>query len=206
MTSDKQWQANRLNALRSTGPRTEEGKASSRINALRHGLTATKIALPGENEAQYEELRAGLLAEYAPTTLAEEILVDRLAGFVWRHRRVPTFEAALHVWFEAHQEELHDQEPLDVVDEFVNPPSGRSLAASRIYGRAAEDKKDPRKDADRLKLGRTLEAMILGGDVLSKLSRYEGHLLKQARETIKELAVLAAAKQSGRRTGGTDKE
>lgn len=205
MTTEKQWHANRLNALRSTGPKTEEGKASSSLNALRHGLTATKIALPGEDETQYEALRAGLLAEYVPTSLAEEILVDRLAGFVWRHRRVPAFEAALHVWFEAHQEKLHDKEPLDMVDEYVNPPSERSIAQGRIYGRAAE-KKDPAKDTERLKLGRTLEAMILGGDVLSKLSRYEGHLLKQARETIRELAVIAAAKHKCRQTAGPENQ
>jgi len=43
MTSWRQWQANRLNALKSTGPRTEEGKRVSRCNALRHGLAAETV-------------------------------------------------------------------------------------------------------------------------------------------------------------------
>jgi hypothetical protein len=40
MTSLKQIEANRRNALNSTGPKTEAGKQQSRRNALRHGLTA----------------------------------------------------------------------------------------------------------------------------------------------------------------------
>ena len=40
MTSLKQIEANRRNALKSTGPRSENGKQRSRRNAVRHGLTA----------------------------------------------------------------------------------------------------------------------------------------------------------------------
>ena len=49
MSSLKQIEANRRNALKSTGPTTQEGKERSRCNALRHGLSAeTIISRAGE--------------------------------------------------------------------------------------------------------------------------------------------------------------
>jgi hypothetical protein len=43
VTSDKQTQANRRNAQKSTGPKTPEGKAAVRHNALKHGLLAERV-------------------------------------------------------------------------------------------------------------------------------------------------------------------
>jgi hypothetical protein len=51
MTSEKQARANRRNALKSTGPKTPEGKAAVHHNALRHGLLSRDVLLPGEDEA-----------------------------------------------------------------------------------------------------------------------------------------------------------
>jgi hypothetical protein len=50
MMSDKKAHANRRNALKSTGPKTPEGKAAVRLNALRHGLLSKEPLLPGEDE------------------------------------------------------------------------------------------------------------------------------------------------------------
>jgi hypothetical protein len=43
MTSYRQIEAIRRNALKSTGPKSEEGKQASRCNALRHGITAETV-------------------------------------------------------------------------------------------------------------------------------------------------------------------
>jgi hypothetical protein len=56
VTSDKKAEANRRNALKSTGPRTPEGKAAVRLNALKHGLLSEEILLPGEDEGALREL------------------------------------------------------------------------------------------------------------------------------------------------------
>ncbi len=50
-TTKEQIAANRRNALKSTGPKTPEGKEKSRANALKHGLTATVLRTPEEVEA-----------------------------------------------------------------------------------------------------------------------------------------------------------
>jgi hypothetical protein len=60
MTSFRQIEANRSNALRSTGPKTEDGKRRSRRNAVRHGLTAETIILALEDIENYEAFEAAV--------------------------------------------------------------------------------------------------------------------------------------------------
>ena len=50
MSSARQAAANRQNALKSTGPKTPDGKAAVRLNALRHGLLSQEILLPGRTK------------------------------------------------------------------------------------------------------------------------------------------------------------
>jgi len=57
MATPTQIEANRLNAQKSTGPRSAEGKAAVRFNALKYGVDAESLILPGEDQAQLEELR-----------------------------------------------------------------------------------------------------------------------------------------------------
>ena len=59
MATSKQNQANRQNAQRSTGPRSAEGKAASRFNALKTGIDAKAQVIPGEDPDQLEDLVAG---------------------------------------------------------------------------------------------------------------------------------------------------
>ena len=56
MTSEKKAEANRRNALKSTGPKTPEGKDAVRLNALKHGLLSRETLLPGEDEEALREL------------------------------------------------------------------------------------------------------------------------------------------------------
>ena len=88
MSSQKQIEANRRNALKSTGPKSDDGKARSRLNALRHGLTAEQAVLPHEDENDYEKLREGMLESYAPENSAEQAIVEELANAYWRLLRM----------------------------------------------------------------------------------------------------------------------
>jgi hypothetical protein len=100
-TTEKQFAANRANAAHSTGPRTEEGKARSRLNALKHGLLATEAAnfgVEGEPARKaFEGLSDRLENYYRPRGPIEEILVQKIAIATWRLKRAMRFEArAIH--------------------------------------------------------------------------------------------------------------
>ena len=64
MSSFRQIEANRGNALRSTGPKTEAGKRRSRRNAVRHGLTAETVVVALEDIEDYQALEAAIIADY----------------------------------------------------------------------------------------------------------------------------------------------
>jgi hypothetical protein len=95
MTSIRQIEANRRNASRSTGPRTEEGKRSSRANAYRHGLTAETAVARVEDQEDYQAFEAAVIADYDVRTALERELVLRLASLLWRLRRVTAVETDL---------------------------------------------------------------------------------------------------------------
>lgn len=87
MSSNTQIEANRRNALLSTGPRTPQGKAIVARNPLKHGLLSRETVLPSENRAEFEAFRARLLADLDPVGELEELLADRIVAAAWRLRR-----------------------------------------------------------------------------------------------------------------------
>ena len=93
--SSRKVAANRANAARSTGPRSDEGKARSAMNAVRHGLAARAALLPGEDPAELERLGAEIEADLRPAGAAERELVGRVVSLSWRLRRVARAEEAL---------------------------------------------------------------------------------------------------------------
>jgi hypothetical protein len=95
VTSEKQARANRHNALKSTGPRTPEGKAAVRHNAVRHGLLAEEVLIAGEDEAAFADLGERLRDELQPVGELDSTLVDRIIGTSWRLRRIGRVEASI---------------------------------------------------------------------------------------------------------------
>ena len=86
---------NRANSEHSTGPRTDEGKARSSQNALRHGLLSRTPVLPSEDQAAYEQHCRQFFDEYRPATPTETQLTQELADTAWRLNRIPALEANL---------------------------------------------------------------------------------------------------------------
>jgi hypothetical protein len=95
MVSQRQLEANRANAKRSTGPKTASGKARSRLNAVIHGITAKQIVVGPEKPEEFEALREALFVDLEPSGTFQCELVDEIARFQWRLRRIPIFEAKL---------------------------------------------------------------------------------------------------------------
>jgi hypothetical protein len=95
MTSLRQIESNRRNAQRSTGPKTQSGKARSSQNAVRHGLIAETVIGPLEDPADYRAFEQAVTAAYDAETAVERELVLRLASLLWRLRRATSVETGL---------------------------------------------------------------------------------------------------------------
>jgi hypothetical protein len=94
MLSERQIEANRLNAQKSTGPTTPEGRAAVRLNGLKHGLCAETIVVPGEDPAEFQALLDAYRVEYQPAAPSDEFLVRQIAMADWRLLRLHRIEAA----------------------------------------------------------------------------------------------------------------
>ena len=70
-----------------TGPRTPEGKAISSANSLKHGLASGRLIIPGEDRDDFGALLNDLVAEHAPATPTEEMLVQQMAQSWWLMHR-----------------------------------------------------------------------------------------------------------------------
>lgn len=90
--SEKQLEANRRNAQRSTGPQTAEGKARSSRNNLRHGLTGQVTVLPSEDREAHDAFCNHLIAGFSPETPLEEQLAQSIAEDAWRLNRISAIE------------------------------------------------------------------------------------------------------------------
>jgi hypothetical protein len=87
---------NKLNAQSSTGPRSVEGKAVTRFNAMKHGLDAESRVIPGEDPAELARLAADFHREYAPQGPVETELVETIIRCTWLQHRYTRLEAQLY--------------------------------------------------------------------------------------------------------------
>jgi hypothetical protein len=199
MTSDKQTEANRRNALKSTGPKTPEGKDAVRLNALKHGLLSKGVLLPGEDEAELKELGGRVEADLQPVGELEELLVEQIIAAVWRLRRLRRVEAGIFAWElygelaeRARQEaRTHEKTGLDQIRENRGLPSVilNEQKHQEALSRAQEMK--AKQDAETATLGRTF---IRDANAFSKLSRYEATMEGSLYKALRELQRLQAAR------------
>src|SRR5690348_1809859 len=106
MTTVKQIAANRRNAQQSTGPTTPAGRERSKMNAWKHGLTASQITANEQEARDFEAFRDDWFEALAPVGAVEQQLVEEIAIYSWRLRRVPRLEVT--------ETEYHQESPLGV--------------------------------------------------------------------------------------------
>ena len=95
MTSQRQIQANRRNAKKSTGPLTDAGKAAVALNGIRHGPLSRHVLIKGESEADLVGFGKRLRGQLAPVGELELLFADRIVSSAWRLRRVLNVETSL---------------------------------------------------------------------------------------------------------------
>src|SRR6266852_644630 len=95
MPTQAQLDANRLNAQKSTGPTSPQGKAASSVNALKSGIDAWSHIIPGEDPAELEALTAAFVLHFRPSDPNQLSLVDTLISAEWTQRRLRRIEAQL---------------------------------------------------------------------------------------------------------------
>jgi len=92
-SNENRLNANRANAQLSTGPRTQEGKARVKYNALRHGLLSQKVLFIDEEAGKYRRFAEQIRLEIDPLGAIEELLTERIITSAWRLRRCLDIES-----------------------------------------------------------------------------------------------------------------
>ena len=207
MTSYRQIEANRRNAVKSTGPKTEAGKRVSRCNAARHGLTAETVIGALEDAEDYKAFEAAITADYDAQSAVERELVLRLASLLWRLRRATTMETGL---FEIQAGHLRDyrqsRQLLPDSRDIIHAVFGRadSTGAHAVsHGAVSNMETVPNSgknvDAINVEFARCfLRLANLPNFALDRLSRYEATLWRQAGRILYALEILDRRKPQER--------
>jgi len=174
MTTEARILANRLNAQKSTGPNTPQGKAVVSQNALKHGLSARHDVITSESQADFELHRDALLAELHPLSPMESILADRIVSLSWRLKRA----------------DLIQNQAFDAMHEKNTNNSLANIAKSfglKGLGFPQDETSDSRPD---LTLGRIALKDFSNARVLDRLLMYERRIEHSLYKTTLELERL----------------
>jgi len=179
MATKAQITANRNNAQESTGPKTTEGKATVSQNAVKHGLTAKKTLIPGEEHLDFNLYHYEMFEELAPVGPMESMLADRIVSLSWRlERTVRIQNETMHA--------LLVPIPLSGSDKYFN------ASTSGYAGRF-------KSDVDQASpLGRSIIKDFSNARVLDRLMMYERRIESSLYKTVKELEKRTLIRKSGR--------
>jgi hypothetical protein len=170
-TSKKQIKANRENAKKSTGPITNEGKATVAKNNTKHGLYARDLIInaPGlhEDQEEFNNLAADIYDDFLPVGFFEKYLVDKIIIALWRSRRAAKAEAAA-----------------------VNCQLRRTFKSS-VHGRTLSDDEKEHDDRDHFN-----SLSIPHSSTSANILRYELRLDRQLARTYALLLCLQARRKS----------
>ncbi len=180
--SQQQAEANRRNAMKSTGPRTPEGKAASSRNGLTHGLSGDKhFILEGEDPEAFLRLLQDLHDHLRPVGDSEELVVQRIAAAQWRLDRAFALETGIY---------REESTILNRIDR--NKREHHELCISK--GEKESFPADPHEPDDLL-----ARAFMQGGkgpDNFTRLARYETAIERSIERGMKHLKALQAARNA----------
>ncbi len=179
-------EANRRNARKSTGPRTQAGKDRSKRNGITHGIFCNQIVLSDESQNDFDNLRSAFLLQLRPADVMELMLVDRIVAAAWKIRRFNRVEALT----------LEGQAHLDAKE--INEEMTEAMA-ERIHQKLSEKLIEELGDAEfpaspTLAIGRML--MNPASVALERLGRYMQRLESSIHRALKELREMRKRTQS----------
>lgn len=193
MISPWQIAANRLNAQRSTGPRTTAGKNRSRRNALGHGLAAETVIGVLEDPTEYQKNERAIVREYRPRTVIERELLTRLASLFWRLRRATAIETGLFAIQAGIQQALHaklqpqDAEP--IFEQLFKPAKAMRVGDDQniivLDGAPAKRAAETRGSVAQCHL----RLMNVNGDIFEHAGRYKWRLWAQVDRAFAKLML-----------------
>ncbi len=204
MTTRKQIEANRENARSSTGPRTRTGKAASKMNALKHGLRAEQVVVPGEDPAELSRALENLIDEFQPQGPLEEQLVERVAACMWRLQRLYRIEAGIFTYERLTIELNHASEEVakyEVSDRDWAIKGGNlpNVSDEKRHDRATTrlNKAHRLVQEEAGTLGAAFRSDAIYAGAISKLSRYEAAIERSLYKALHELQRVQTARQVG---------
>jgi hypothetical protein len=179
MTTNAKILANRLNALKSTGPRTAEGKAIASQNSVKHGLLAERDVITSESQADFDQYRQQLLDELSPVTPMESVLAERIVTLSWRLKRVGRFQ----------------NQAIDCLNSEDASDPLKKLTRSLFRNIAGESPGNTNNSNGELALGRLAVKDFSDARVLDRLLMYERRLEHSLYKTILEFQRLNIARR-----------
>jgi hypothetical protein len=174
MATESQILANRRNAQKSTGPRTQDGKAIVSQNAFKHGLTAVYDIISSESPADFELYRDLMLAEMAPAGPMESTLAERIVSLSWRLKR------AIRIQNQA----------IDALNADKTSSPLAKLAQSLFFKGPVPSQGGPSTSDAALALGRMAVKDFSYARVLDRLLMYERRIEHSLYKTLFELQRL----------------
>ena len=185
MTSLRQIEANRRNAMKSTGPKTQAGKERSRRNALRHGLTAETVVDVLENSEDYQAFEIAVASDFDAQTAVERELVLRLASLLWRLRRATAIDTGL-LQIPSDIDKSPDLEIAKVANETTD------VVQIGQFAQLHDHEKDESAGRSDLALNSDISRRFLRLDpaAVERLGRYETALWRQVYQVIFVLDYL----------------
>ena len=179
MSTEAQILANRLNAQKSTGPRTIEGKAAVSQNAVKHGLLAERDVISFESPADFDQYREQLLDELSPVSPMESILAERIVTLSWRLKRAARFQ----------------NQAIDALTADQTRSPLAKLTQSLSFNVADKPLRGAAGFNGELALGRLAVKDFANAKVLDRLLMYERRLESSLYKTLLEFQRLNIAKK-----------
>jgi len=171
MSTKAQTNANRQNAQKSTGPKTDEGKATVSQNAVKHGLFAAEAVIKGEDPAEYQAYHNQFLAELDPVGAVETMLADRFVSLVWRLKRA---------------ERMQNQAIDSMIESQIDNPMAKSLNMVKWHAKGVK-LGDSRYVISHLQLGRVASSDWCNCRMLDRMMLYERRIENSMLKMMNEL-------------------